>query len=176
MEKKLLRRQKIAVEAAKQCGRSRIPTVCPLMSFSQAVQALGSMEKEMCIRDRTGFCDRDCMQLFEYFGYISGNQYTVPVFRQNAKSIIQRLSNIVIDCIGIDIKKLLSDSPIMFQLYCRRHGVPKEEVANEVYHMIFGMLNEELVSRGFVQMPDFHVGEGRYLKSIELYNNESSTC
>ena len=58
----------------------------------------------------------------------------------------------------------------------RRHGVPKEEVANEVYHMIFGMLNEELVSRGFVQMPDFHVGEGRYLKSIELYNNESSTC
>lgn len=52
----------------------------------------------------------------------------------------------------------------------------KEEVANEVYHMIFGMLNEELVSRGFVQMPDFHVGEGRYLKSIELYNNESSTC
>lgn len=64
----------------------------------------------------------------------------------------------------------------MFQLYCRRHGVPKEEVANEVYHMIFGMLNEELVSRGFVQVPDFHVGEGRYLKSIELYNNESSTC
>ena len=41
MEKKLLRWQKIAVEAAKQCGRSRIPTVCPLMSFSQAVQALG---------------------------------------------------------------------------------------------------------------------------------------
>lgn len=38
MEKKLLRWQKIAVEAAKQCGRSRIPTVCPLMSFSQAVQ------------------------------------------------------------------------------------------------------------------------------------------
>lgn len=131
---------------------------------------------ELRVYDETGFCDRDCMQLFEYFGYISGNQYTVPVFRQNAKSIIQRLSNIVIDCIGIDIKKLLSDSPIMFQLYCRRHGVPKEEVANEVYHMIFGMLNEELVSRGFVQMPDFHVGEGRYLKSIELYNNESSTC
>ena len=131
---------------------------------------------ELRVYDETGFCDRDCMQLFEYFGYISGNQYTVPVFRQNAKSIIQRLSNIVIDCIGIDIKKLLSDSPIMFQLYCRRHGVPKEEVAHEVYHMIFGMLNEELVSRGFVQMPDFHVGEGRYLKSIELYNNESSTC
>ena len=54
MEKKLLRWQKIAVEAAKQCGRSRIPTVCPLMSFSQAVQALGSMEKGLFLYEKGG--------------------------------------------------------------------------------------------------------------------------
>ena len=52
MEKKLLRWQKIAVEAAKQCGR--IPTVCPLMSFSQAVQALGSMEKGLFLYEKGG--------------------------------------------------------------------------------------------------------------------------
>jgi len=75
----------------------------------------------------------------------------------------------VIGCIGNDIRKVLSNSPIMFQLYCRQHGVPKEEVANEVYHILFGMLNEELVSRGIVQEPNLHVGEGRYLKSIELF-------
>lgn len=56
MEKKLLRWQKIAVEAAKQCGRSRIPTVCPLMSFSQAVQALGSMEKGLFLYEKGPVC------------------------------------------------------------------------------------------------------------------------
>lgn len=54
MDKKLARWQKIAVEAAKQCGRSRIPTVCPLMSFSQAVQALGSMEKGLFLYEKGG--------------------------------------------------------------------------------------------------------------------------
>ena len=35
MEKKLLRFQKIALEAAKQCGRGRIPQVRPLLSFDE---------------------------------------------------------------------------------------------------------------------------------------------
>ena len=45
MDKKLARWQKIAVEASKQCGRGRIPAVCPLMRFSEAARALGKMEK-----------------------------------------------------------------------------------------------------------------------------------
>jgi len=40
-----------------------------------------------------------------------------------------------------------------------------------VYHILFGMLNEELVTRGIVQNPNHIDGEGRYLKSIELYTN-----
>jgi len=90
----------------------------------------------------------------------------VPVFHQSAKNVVEELTKIVIGCIGDDIKKVLSNSPIMFQLYCRQHGVPKEEVANEVYHILFGMLNEELVSRGIVQEPNLHVGEGRYLNLL----------
>ena len=124
---------------------------------------------ELQIFDETGSCDENCMRLFEAFGYISGGQYAVPVFHQSAKNVVEELTKIVIGCIGDDIKKVLSNSPIMFQLYCRQHGVPKEEVANEVYHILFGMLNEELVSRGIVQEPNFHVDEGRYLKSIELF-------
>ena len=53
-EQKNERYNRIAVEAAKQCGRSRIPTVCPLMSFSQAVQALGSMEKGLFLYEKGG--------------------------------------------------------------------------------------------------------------------------
>lgn len=37
MEKKLARYNKIAAEAAKQCGRGRIPAVLPLMGFEEAV-------------------------------------------------------------------------------------------------------------------------------------------
>jgi len=123
------------------------------------------------IFDETESCDENCMRLFEAFGYVSDGKYVVPVFHQSAKSVVEKLTRIVIDCIGTDMGKLLSDSPIMFQLHCRQHGVSKEEAANEVYHILFGMLNEELVSRGIVQKPNFIDGEGRYLKSIELYTS-----
>lgn len=43
-EKKLQRWQAIALEAAKQSGRGIIPTVSPVLSFSDAIKALGRME------------------------------------------------------------------------------------------------------------------------------------
>lgn len=119
--------------------------------------------------DQTGSCDENCMRLFEAFGYIVDGKYAVPVFRKSANSVVEELTKIVVACVGMDIRKLLNDSPIMSQLYCCQHGVSKKEAANEVYHILFGMLNEELVSRGIVKSPNHVDGEGRYLKSIELY-------
>lgn len=40
-EKKTVRLSRIAHEAAKQCGRGRIPTVMPYMTFAQAVRSCG---------------------------------------------------------------------------------------------------------------------------------------
>ena len=54
MDKKLARWQKIAVEASKQCGRGRIPAVCPLMRFSEAARALGKMEKGLFFYEKGG--------------------------------------------------------------------------------------------------------------------------
>ncbi|MBQ3242181.1 MAG: 16S rRNA (uracil(1498)-N(3))-methyltransferase [Oscillospiraceae bacterium] len=54
MEKKLSRWQKIALEAAKQCGRGRIPAVRPLMSFSEAASELGQMEKGLFLYEKGG--------------------------------------------------------------------------------------------------------------------------
>ena len=54
MDKKLARWQKIAVEASKQCGRGRIPAVCPLMRFSEAARALGEMEKGLFFYEKGG--------------------------------------------------------------------------------------------------------------------------
>ena len=53
-------------------------------------------------------------------------------------------------------------------MICAVHGVAAGEIANEMYHIAFGMLNERLIESGFVEKPREYPGEGRYLKSIEL--------
>lgn len=47
MEKKRERLQRIALEAAKQCGRGRIPQVKPLLSYEEALAAMASDEKAL---------------------------------------------------------------------------------------------------------------------------------
>ena len=54
MDKKLARWQKIAVEAAKQCGRGHIPAVRPLVRFPEAAQMLGRMEKGLFFYEKGG--------------------------------------------------------------------------------------------------------------------------
>ena len=39
----------------------------------------------------------------------------------------------------------------------------------EHYYIVFGSINEELVSRGMVAQPQYIPGEGRYFKCIEVY-------
>ncbi|MBQ9263879.1 MAG: hypothetical protein IJ189_06655 [Clostridia bacterium] len=50
-----------------------------------------------------------------------------------------------------------------------KHNVSTKEIANECWHILFGRMNELLVSNGLVAAPPFKEGEGRYLQSIELY-------
>lgn len=47
-EKKQTRLQKIALEAAKQCGRGVIPEVCGLLSFKEAAKELGDAHGFVC--------------------------------------------------------------------------------------------------------------------------------
>lgn len=54
MAKKIARWQKIAEEAAKQCGRGRIPTVRPLLPFSLAVQSLAKTELGLFLYEKGG--------------------------------------------------------------------------------------------------------------------------
>lgn len=61
MEKKRDRWQKIAAEAAKQCGRGRIPPVRPLLRFSAAVQELGKMEKGLLLYEKGGVPFREVL-------------------------------------------------------------------------------------------------------------------
>ncbi len=47
MKKKLERYNRIALEAAKQCGRGRIPQVLPMLDYTQALKAMKEDEKAM---------------------------------------------------------------------------------------------------------------------------------
>ena len=41
------------------------------------------------------------------------------------------------------------------------------DIANEIYHLIFGETNEILVRSGLVSTPPYYPGEGRYFRSFE---------
>lgn len=61
MEKKRDRWQKIAAEAAKQCGRGRIPAVRSLLRFSAAAEELGQMEKGLFLYEKGGVPFREAL-------------------------------------------------------------------------------------------------------------------
>lgn len=63
MEKKRDRWQKIAAEAAKQCGRGRIPAVRPLLRFSAAAEELGRMEKGLLLYEKGGVPFREALSV-----------------------------------------------------------------------------------------------------------------
>lgn len=47
-----------------------------------------------------------------------------------------------------------------------RHGVEFRDIANELWHLMFGAANEYLVNKGFYAKPEYRAGEGRYLQCI----------
>ena len=53
------------------------------------------------------------------------------------------------------------------QLSAISHDVKSSDIANEIYHLIFGEVNEILVDRGMVARPNYIKGEGRYFKSFK---------
>lgn len=118
--------------------------------------------------DETGDCPEAFRRLFADFGYISGGRYLVPVYRQGTEAVVERLFGIAEDCVGGEIGRLLDGTELYSRLRCFAHGVPKREIANEAYHILFGLLNEEMAARGMVHNPVYRPGEGRYLQSIEL--------
>lgn len=115
-----------------------------------------------------GSCREDHRRLLELFGYVTGNRIVVPVFQKDSLAVMEELEELTEDLLGDAMKTALTGDAAS-RLLCAQHGVPSAEIANELYHIVFGKLNEELVSRGFVARPNSYPGEGRFLKSIELF-------
>ncbi len=116
----------------------------------------------------TGACEKSCCQLLSLFGYVKNNRLAVPLYRGKDGAVLEELERLTEVCLYEPMCEALSSTKHLSGLFCKKHGIPVKELANELYHLVFGQLNEELVRRGFVAEPDYHPGEGRYLKSVEL--------
>lgn len=117
----------------------------------------------------TGRCEENCRRILTEFGYIKKGKLAVPVYRKKNIPVIEKLERLTERCISEKMKEVLTAPEVLAPLRCVQWGVPTGEVANELYHIVFGQLNELLVEEKFVARPRRFEGQGRYLQSIELF-------
>lgn len=111
-------------------------------------------------------CPRDCLAVLELFGYARDGKICVPVFSREDAPAIEHLASLVEDCLYAEVERILLEAGETLPLTAVRHGVPPLETANELYHILFGGINEAIVTRGLVAAPLRRPGEGRYLQCI----------
>ena len=104
----------------------------------------------------------------DFFGYTKNGNICVPVFQKKDNDTIWTIETALEDVLLQPVSEWLSDMSSL-EITATTHNVAKKEIANECWHILFGSINEILVSSGFVAKPPFKAGEGRYLQSIELY-------
>lgn len=113
-------------------------------------------------------CREDCRAVLELFGYAEGGQICVPAFAPADGPAVDRLAELVEDCLCEAVECTLREAQLRLPLTAVRHGVPPKEIANELYHILFGGINEAAVRRGLVSAPPRREGGGRYFQCIRL--------
>lgn len=91
----------------------------------------------------------------------------VPVFEAEDLDVIQRFSNSIMEliypevvtCLNQIINEHLDLSPV-------RHSISKSEILIELWHQLFGQMNEALINLKIVSNPYYRTGEGRYFNSF----------
>jgi len=108
-------------------------------------------------------------ELFETFGYLQNGNPAVPVYNAELmRETVAALDGFTAELILTDMKSALEAVASAPELTAIRHGVPVPDVANEVYHLLFGQINEYLVRGGIAAAPEYRPGEGRYFKCFEI--------
>lgn len=137
-------------------------------------KAFGEADKEALLTEalllvQSGQCSPDALRLLECFGYAENGIISVPVYKPEHQKYILEIESIVENCIGKAVTEVLLDLAVSLDITAVQHGVNCLEMANELYHIVFGSINEELVSREMVAQPQYIPGEGRYFKCIEVF-------
>ncbi len=133
-----------------------------------------SLNKETILQETAAWlnhkqCSKPVMQLLKCFGYARNGKPAVPVFRPEDQHTIAQIEKIIEDVLGKAVIDVLNDLCAALPITAVHHGVHTLEIANEIYHLVFGYFNEALIQKGIVISPSFIPNEGRYLRCIELY-------
>lgn len=115
-----------------------------------------------------GCCRESYKNLLTKFHYLKDGKICVPVYQKKHLPVIYEMESLTETCLLEEFRALFSQKDTFMNLTCAKHPVSLAEIGNELYHILFGLINEQLVSRGFVCAPPKYAGEGRYLKSIEI--------
>ena len=108
-------------------------------------------------------------RIFESFGYLRNGAPCVPVYTaQQAESMQSQLDALTAPLLMPAMEEMLHALSTCSGLTAIAHGVKPADLANEVYHILFGQINEALVATGLVAEPPLIPGEGRYLRCVEL--------
>lgn len=106
------------------------------------------------------------------FHYLSNQdkqyQVSVPIFYPQDQEIIQSIHDDLMKIILPKLEVHFGSPSASLEITAIRHGVELKEILNEMWHQIFGNINEALVKSGVIKQPDYFEGEGRYLKAIYL--------
>ncbi|MBQ8278267.1 MAG: hypothetical protein IJZ23_00320 [Roseburia sp.] len=111
--------------------------------------------------------DEEYLEIYEFFEYYKNGQITVPIYDEKAYKVADELYKCVLDITKTQIGDALSVIQDENRLLANLHGVEIKDIANEMYHLIFGEVNELLAQSGIVSNPVNLAGEGRYFKCFE---------
>lgn len=111
--------------------------------------------------------ERCYVEIYERFGYCQDGKIVVPVYNSRSYEIANELYNIIVEIIKAHISNALTAIQCETRLLAIAHEVKVKDIANEIYHLIFGEVNEILVKSGLILAPPYYQGEGRYFKSFE---------
>lgn len=117
------------------------------------------MKSEAVNKDHLAF------KILKQFEYIDENQkICVPIFRAEEQPIIDKLYEEIMKRLETALFKVFDELELI--ITATKHGVAGTEISNELWHQLFGNVNELLVKRGIFETPKNKKGEGRYLKAL----------
>lgn len=108
--------------------------------------------------------DKVAIDLLNKLDYYKDNIINVPIIKKKEHlKFSKELMNLIYE----DIKNIFLNI-ININITPNINEVPYKDTANEIWHIIFGLVNEELIKEGIVSKPISYIGEGRYLKCIYI--------
>lgn len=113
----------------------------------------------------------DFMREIGYLDYTQDNmiKIKVPVFKDHDREIQRKIENLVLEIIDNKVCTLFQGkNDILSNLTPVRHNVAIEEISNELWHLVFGEINEYLIKKEFFARPKCIDNQGSFFQSIYI--------